>query len=53
MMLFSLSLGISDYMFMMSHDISLVSSWNFMSFRSVKRTSVFFRRFRKIAKSDI
>jgi len=52
MMLSSLSLEIFDYMFVMSHNISLLSSWNFMSFRSVKRTPVSFRRLRKIAKSD-
>jgi len=52
MMLPSLYLGIFDYMFVMSHNISLLSSWNFMSFRSVKRTPLFFRRLRKIAKSD-
>ena len=51
MMLFSLSLGIFDYMFMMSHNISLVSSWNFMSFRSVKRTPVFLGAFAKLRKA--
>ena len=41
MILSSLFLGLFDYMFVMSHDISLVSLWNFMSFRCVKKTSEF------------
>ena len=52
-MIFSkLSLGISVYMFLTSHDVSFLSSLNFMSFGSVKRTTVFFRRVRKVAKGE-
>jgi hypothetical protein len=53
MMLSSLSLGIFDYMFVMSHDVSLVFSWNFTSFRSVKRTPVFLGAFAKLRKATI